>query len=79
MVNGLYLSDTHFVAPDPHGPEIEGKDPFKDVMSTKLAAVGVTVHFAEDWDLYHRAMGEIHCGTNATRAVPTAKWWESGR
>lgn len=79
MVNGLYLSDTHFVAPDPHGPQIDGTDPFKDVMTSKLAAVGVTVHFAEDWDLYHRAMGEIHCGTNATRAVPTAKWWESGR
>ncbi|MBS2013812.1 MAG: protein-arginine deiminase [Deltaproteobacteria bacterium] len=79
MVNGLYLSDTHFVAPDPHGPEVEGKDIFKDVMTTKLAAVGVTVHYAEDWDLYHRALGEIHCGTNSTRAVPTAKWWESGR
>lgn len=79
MVNGLYLSPDHFVAPNPHGPQIEGQDIFAVAMQTKLAALGVTVHFAEDWDLYHRALGEVHCGTNATRAIPTAKWWESGR
>ena len=79
MVNGLYLSPTHFVSPDPHGPEIEGQDIFKTAMTSKLAPLGITVHYAEDWDLYHRNMGEIHCGTNSTRAVPQAKWWESGR
>ncbi|MBX3214179.1 MAG: hypothetical protein KF850_19245 [Labilithrix sp.] len=26
-----------------------------------------------------RNLGEVHCGTNATRRVPTTKWWESGR
>lgn len=79
MVNGLYIAPGHFVAPNPHGPEIEGQDIFKTAMQSKLAPLGVTVHFAENWDLYHRALGEVHCGTNATRAIPTAKWWESGR
>jgi protein-arginine deiminase len=79
MVNGLYMAPGHFVAPDPHGPDIAGKDIFKTIMEERVAPFGVTVHWAEDWDLYHRNMGEVHCGTNATRAIPAAKWWESGR
>lgn len=79
MVNGLYIAPGHFVAPDPHGPSINGQDIFKKAMQDALAPYGVTVHFAEDWDLYHRNMGEVHCGTNATRAIPQVKWWESGR
>jgi len=79
MVNGLYLAPGHFVAPDPHGPVVNGVDIFKAKMQERLAPFGVTVHFAEDWDLYHRNMGEVHCGTNATRQVPDTKWWESGR
>jgi protein-arginine deiminase len=79
MVNGLYMAPGHFVAPDPHGPDIAGRDIFKDAMEERLAPFGVAVQWAEDWDLYHRAMGEIHCGTNATRKIPDTKWWESGR
>jgi protein-arginine deiminase len=79
MVNGLYLSDSHFVAPDPHGPVIAGQDIFKAAMTDALAPYDITVHFAEDWDTYHREMGEVHCGTNSIRQIPVAKWWESGR
>lgn len=79
MVNGLYIAPGHFVAPDPHGPDINGVDPFKAIMEERLAPFGVTVHWAEDWDLYHRNLGEVHCGTNSTRQIPTSKWWESGR
>lgn len=78
-VNGIYLSPTHFAAPDPHGPVVEGKDIFKTALSEPLARLGVTVHFLEDWDDYHVRLGEVHCGTNTTRKVPVAKWWESGR
>jgi protein-arginine deiminase len=31
----------------------------------------------DDWDVYHLALGEVHCGTNVTR-TPTADWWERG-
>jgi protein-arginine deiminase len=78
-INGVYISDTHFGAPDPHGPEIDGKDIFKTALSEPLAKIGVTVDFIEDWDQYHLGAGEVHCGTNATRKVPEARWWESGR
>jgi protein-arginine deiminase len=79
MVNGLYLSPTHFVAPDPHGPVVNGEDIFQKAMRDALTPYGITVHFAEDWDTYHRNLGEVHCGTNSVRQVPAAKWWESGR
>jgi protein-arginine deiminase len=79
MVNGIYISDTHFVSPDPHGPVIGGQDIFKQAMSAALQPLNITVHFAEDWDTYHRQLGEVHCGTNSTRQIPQAKWWESGR
>ena len=78
MVNGLYLADGHFVAPDPHGPVVNGADIFQVAMAEALAPLDITVHFAEDWDTYHRQMGEVHCGTNAARRIPTTKWWESG-
>jgi protein-arginine deiminase len=78
-VNGVYISDTHFGAPAPHGPVIDGEDIFEAGISAPLKAIGVTVDFIEDWDGYHLGVGEVHCGTNSTRKVPDAKWWESGR
>jgi protein-arginine deiminase len=75
-VNGVYLSDTVFGAPDPHGPVIGGVDVFKDDMEDVLSGYGVTVSWIEDWDLYHRLDGEVHCGTNVTRAIPTTPWWQ---
>ena len=78
MVNGLYVKKGQFLAPDPHGPVIAGQDIFKKAMSDALAPHGVSVTFVEDWE-YHVGGGELHCGTNAARAIPAAKWWESGR
>lgn len=78
-VNGIYLSDTRFGAPDPHGPEIDGKDIFKAAFAEPMKKIGITVDFIEDWDEYHLGIGEVHCGTNTTRKIPEARWWESGR
>jgi protein-arginine deiminase len=79
MVNGIYLSDTVFGAPKPHGPVINGVDLFRADLEAALSPYGVQVAWIEDWDLYHRNAGEVHCGSNTTRAVPAQiKWWESG-
>ncbi len=78
-VNGIVVNGGHFFAPDPHGPIIGGKDIFKEQLSAALAPYGVTVRYIEDWNLYHRLAGEVHCGTNAERVIPSTKWWESGR
>lgn len=78
-VNGLYLASNRFAAPDPHGPVIDGKDMFKEALSVPLAKIGITVDWVEDWDAYHRNFGEVHCASNTSRQIPTARWWESGR
>jgi protein-arginine deiminase len=79
-VNGVSLTETSFGVPDPHGPVINGKDLFKEHMENEFRKVGVTLHWIEDWDLYHRLLGEVHCATNVTRRVPVnTKWWEGAR
>jgi protein-arginine deiminase len=79
MVNGIYLSDTVFGAPEPHGPLVGGVDPFKATVEATLATAGIRVVWIEDWDLYHAEAGEVHCGSNTQRAIPSFKWWEQAR
>ncbi len=78
-VNGLLVDASVFAPPKTHGPIIEGTDPFVRQIDDALAEIGMAAHFVEDWDLYHRLLGEVHCGSNATRAIPSARWWETGR
>jgi protein-arginine deiminase len=79
FVNGFVAGLSDFVAPDPFGPVIGGKDIFKKDFEEKLTAIGYNVRWIDDWDLYHVNMGEVHCGTNAARKIPETKWWEGGR
>ncbi|MCC6647552.1 MAG: protein-arginine deiminase [Polyangiaceae bacterium] len=81
MVNGIYLADGVFAAPDPHGPIVDGVDPFKAATEAAFAARGVEVRWVEDWDLYHRNLGEVHCGSNTRRrvSVADARWWEMAK
>lgn len=78
-VNGLVIDGAHYASPKPHGPMIDGVDIFEKQMSDELAKIGMTVHFVENWNLYHALLGEVHCGTNTTREIPAVKWWETGR
>ena len=79
-VNSISLGDAHYGAAEPHGPVVGGVDIFKKQMETELAKVGITVHWIENWNLYHRLLGEVHCGSNTARQVsPKVHWWESGR
>ncbi len=78
-VNALYYAEDTFAAPDPHGPIINGVDIFKDQLETALTAIGIKVAWVEDWDLYHRLSGEVHCGTNSKRGLVSGEqWWTSG-
>ena len=78
-VNGIYMSDKDFAAPDPHGPKIDGRDIFRASMEDSLEKLGITTHWVEDWDGYHINLGEVHCGSNAIRKIPEATWWMSPR
>ena len=75
-VNLFVIDDKTLAVPDPHGPIIDGKDLFKKQLEDALTPYGYTIRFIDDWDLYHRMAGEVHCGTNAMRAIPSTKWWE---
>jgi protein-arginine deiminase len=77
-VNLAYVGPQTVAVADPHGPVIGGEDIFKDQMQKALAQYGISVSWVEDWDLYHRLHGEVHCGSNTDRAV-MANWWESGK
>ncbi len=79
MVNGIYLADGVFGAPEPHGPIVGGVDPFKATLEATLATASIRVVWIEDWDLYHAEAGEVHCGSNVQRAIPAIKWWEQVR
>ncbi len=39
-------------------------------------ALGQKPIFVDDWILYHRWQGEVHCGSNVKRKLPTYNWWE---
>ncbi|MBW2453976.1 MAG: protein-arginine deiminase [Deltaproteobacteria bacterium] len=80
VANGIALSNDDYGAPEPHGPMINGQDLFKSETVQNLNPLGITTRWIENWDLYHRLDGEVHCGSNTTRVVPnSAKWWESAQ
>lgn len=58
-------------------------DLFEACTQVLLEDIGITVHWVDEWDTYHRRFGEIHCGTNVVRtpreAVPNYSgpyWWD---
>jgi protein-arginine deiminase len=79
MLNLLAVSSTQVIAPEPHGPLVDGKDPFKTHFEEALAAYGIHVHWSDVWSPYHIGGGQVHCATNSAREVPATKWWEGGR
>ncbi|MCB0871915.1 MAG: hypothetical protein H6531_03375 [Actinobacteria bacterium] len=68
VINGLTLSPLDYVAPDPHGPIVDGEDLFRRSTRAALEPLGVRVHFIENRVYLHDGGGEVHCGTNALRA-----------
>jgi len=78
-LNLLSLTPTQVVAPDPHGPVIDGKDLFKVHFEEALGAYGIRVHWVDAWAPFHQLQGDVHCATQTARRVPDFKWWESGR
>jgi len=65
--------------PEPYGPrdDTDG-DLFKAAAVSALTNGGIAqerVQFIDDWDWYHVAGGEVHCGTNVQRGMPEGNWW----
>ncbi|WP_052546622.1 protein-arginine deiminase family protein [Enhygromyxa salina] len=68
---------TKLFIPDPFLRADNG-DQGSDPLLTSFAASmpdGTESIFVDDWNTYHVALGEVHCGTNVLR-TPIANWWE---
>jgi len=52
----------------------QSEDPYIAAFEALLPA-DVEPVWVDDWEVYHIALGEVHCGTNTTR-TPAASWWE---
>ena len=74
-VNMLVINQ-HCVIPMPFGPVVAGVDLFRQAIETDLTALGLTLHFIDDWYEYHIMQGEVHCGTNTLRSPTRTQWWE---
>jgi hypothetical protein len=47
----------------------------QDIFETYAAAELGDVRFVDDWDLYHRLLGEVHCGVIVQRLPFAFDWW----
>jgi protein-arginine deiminase len=63
----------------PKGPRDDEQpgapDAFKAYLENNLPG-GLTPGFIDNWNWYHSMDGEIHCETNARRAMPATNWWD---
>jgi len=69
-VNGV-LHGTDYLTPTTFGPVIDGKDAFAAEVNKVLSGAGLKVHSIDTWFTLHQFGGDVHCGTNALREVPT--------
>jgi len=54
------------VFPKPFGPMSAGSDVLENAT---LLIIGAGSRFADDWNLYHRLDGEVHCATEVVRVI----------
>ena len=75
MVVHENTTTTHLFTADPffRATTDQGSDPIISAFRSLMPA-GMELHFLDNWDVYHMALGEVHCGTNVRR-TPTASWW----
>ena len=70
--------EADLIMPDPYFRSIIGNqstDPFIEEVNSLLPD-GSRPHWIDDWEGYHMALGEVHCGSN-TKRTPTSNWYES--
>ncbi len=66
------------IAPDPflrQNQNDQSSDPLIAEWNSLMPASVETV-FVDDWDIYHMALGEVHCGSKVQRA-PNEDWWDT--
>ncbi|ROT42954.1 hypothetical protein SODALDRAFT_336512 [Sodiomyces alkalinus F11] len=74
VVNGVVVGK-HYLSPNPFGPVVDGVDLFAAAVEKAYSRAGMNVTFVDTFHSHHLGGGEVHCGTNALRAVDSV-WWE---
>lgn len=74
MVNCQPVSYDHIVMARQFGPQNEDGDDVLQAAAESIVGANV-IRFANDWNLYHRLAGNVHCGTAAKRVLPAENWW----
>ncbi len=67
---------THLLTADPFLRE-DVADPASDPLIAeieRLLPATLTFEWVDDWDWYHLAWGDVHCGSNVQR-TPAGEWW----
>ena len=70
--------ETDLIMPDPYFRQAvnnQASDPFIEEVNSLLPD-GSRPHWIDDWEWYHMALGEVHCGSN-TKRTPTSNWYET--
>lgn len=73
-INGVVLSDSFYLAPNPWGPVIDGKDIIAEAVTAVYSKANYNVTYMDDWYSHHIGGGEVHCGSNTWRSTD-APWW----
>jgi hypothetical protein len=73
LANLQPASSGTIVFPKQFGARNAAGDVFEAATSDIFGAA--VAKYADDWDLYDRLMGEVHCATAAKRALPVDNWW----
>lgn len=68
-VNGV-LSGSSYLVPRQWGPLVDGRDVFQERVEEILRREGVRPRAVDDFYDMHIQDGELHCSTNALRAIP---------
>lgn len=76
MVNMIVLGK-HLGIAKPYGPKVQGKCQFEAYVEDVLGQYGLVCHFLDDFEIYFREFGDVHCGTNVRRQPFTEKWWNA--
>ena len=79
-INAL-VDGTTVVTGKAYGPGVNwngtgNRDIFQDYANNTYKKAGFTRIVEVDSRLYHNGSGNIHCGTNVIRSLPTDNWWD---
>jgi len=79
-VNSLVKGSSNVVTGAAHGPVVDylgqgSSDILRDYAKKIFQKAGYSVTTA-DSRFYHHFCGDVHCGTNTKRVIPTYKWWD---